>query len=73
MSSLIHESRDQLDSIFTRTYGVLYERNSILFTGYFRDLENYYKRGRLDLERVSDRFFAELYKKMFQVRLNITA
>lgn len=53
--------------MFTRTYGVIYQQNSYVFSDLFNELENYYTRGRVDLLQVMDKFFNTLYQKMFQV------
>ena len=53
--------------MFKRTYGILYEQNSEVFTDLFRDLEDYYARGKLDLEEAMDHFFTALYQRMFTV------
>lgn len=53
--------------MFVQTYGLLYERNSYIFTDLFDDLERYYNYGQLDLKQVFDSFFHRLYQKMFQV------
>ena len=68
MSSLIKDSQRQLHDIFTRTYGVLYERNAFLFREYFRQLKDYYFKGENNLQEDTLRFFSQLYEKMFQVR-----
>ena len=64
---LISESQRQLHYIFTRTYGVLYERNAFLFREYFRELNSFYHRGNVNLQDVTMSFFTSLYQKMFQV------
>jgi len=53
--------------MFKRTYGILYEQNSEVFTDLFRDLEDYYAKGKLDLEEAMDHFFTALYQRMFTV------
>lgn len=53
--------------MFKRTYGILYEQNSEVFTDLFRDLEDYYARGKIDLEEAMDHFFTALYQRMFTV------
>lgn len=35
--------------MFKRTYGVIYEQNSYVFSDLFNELENYYTRGKVDL------------------------
>lgn len=67
IQELISNSQGQLHNIFTRTYGVLYERNALLFRKYFRQLKTYYQRGNINLQEATSRFFTTLYQKMFQV------
>ncbi|XP_075159917.1 glypican dally-like [Haematobia irritans] len=67
---LLQESKSEFHNMFTRTYGVIYQQNSYVFSDLFKELENYYNRGRIDLLDVMDTFFNKLYQKMFQV-LNV--
>ena len=80
MHKLIGDSQRQLHDVFTRTYGVLYERNSALFADYFRRIRSFYSRGATatgaggggggragSLQEATLKFFTELYRKMFQV------
>ncbi|XP_059219243.1 glypican-6 isoform X2 [Stomoxys calcitrans] len=67
---LLQESKSEFHSMFTRTYGVIYQQNAYVFSDLFNELENYYNRGRVDLLDVMDTFFNTLYQKMFQV-LNV--
>ena len=53
--------------MFKKTYGILYERNSDVFTDFFKDLELYYENGNLDLEEALRKFFSHLYQRMFTV------
>ena len=53
--------------MFKKTYGILYERNSDVFTDFFKDLEAYYDQGSVDLEQALGEFFAKLYQRMFTV------
>lgn len=53
--------------MFIRTYGVIYERNSYVFSDLFKELETYFANGRVDLLEVMDKFFNTLYQKMFTV------
>ena len=64
---LLQESKTEFHNMFTRTYGVIYQQNSYVFSDLFNELENYYTRGRVDLLQVLDTFFNTLYQKMFQV------
>ena len=68
VNRLIGDSQRQLHDVFTRTYGVLYERNSALFADYFRRIRSFYSRGAGgSLQEATVKFFTELYRKMFQV------
>jgi hypothetical protein len=68
VDTLITDSQSQLHDVFTRTYGVLYERNSALFGNYFERIRSYYQSGAGgNLQEVTMTFFTELYEKMFQV------
>lgn len=61
------ESKTEFHDMFKRTYGVIYEQNSYVFSNLFNDLENYYSRGKVDLTEALDSFFNVLYQKMFEV------
>ena len=63
---LTHSKRD-FHFMFKKTYGILYERNSDVFTDFFKDLEDYYEKGDLDLEVALNHFFTALYQRMFTV------
>lgn len=64
---LLLESKGQFHTMFMRTYGVIYQQHSYVFSDLFNELENYYARGRVDLLEVMDKFFSTLYQKMFTV------
>ncbi|XP_030570986.1 glypican-4 isoform X2 [Drosophila novamexicana] len=64
---LLLDSKAQFNMMFTRTYGVIYQQHSYVFSDLFNELENYYARGRVDLLDVMDKFFSTLYQKMFTV------
>lgn len=64
---LLKKSKRGLHEMFTRTYGMIYEKHAHLFSELFTQLEQYYNKGGLDLARAMDGFFAVLYKKMFTV------
>lgn len=63
---LTHSKRD-FHFMFKKTYGILYERNSDVFTDFFKDLEAYYDSGNVDLEEALRKFFSHLYQRMFTV------
>merc|ERR1719273_841952 len=63
---LTHSKRD-FHFMFKKTYGILYERNSDVFTDFFKDLEAYYDSGNVDLEQALSKFFSHLYQRMFTV------
>lgn len=64
---LLEESRKEFHDMFKRTYGVIYEQNSYVFSDMFTELEKYYTHGKVDLTEVLDSFFNVLYQKMFTV------
>lgn len=64
---LLAESKKEFHAMFKRTYGVIYEQNSYVFSDLFNELENYYTRGKVDLSEAMDSFFNTLYQKMFTV------
>ena len=51
--------------MFTKTYGVLYEQNSAVFTSLFRDLHRFYRGADLSLPDALERFFATLLQRIF--------
>ena len=53
--------------LFQDTYGIIYERNSDVFIDFFKDLESYYDHGEVNLEEALQRFFSQLYQRMFTV------
>lgn len=64
---LLAESKREFHDMFKRTYGVIYEQNSYVFSDLFNELENYYTSGKVDLAEAMDSFFNTLYQKMFTV------
>jgi len=66
-TDLLANSKRDFHLMFKKTYGILYERNSDVFTDFFKDLEAYYDEGRVDLEEALRRFFTQLYQRMFTV------
>lgn len=64
---LLTTSKREFHEMFKKTYGVIYEQNSYVFTELFDELERYYARGRVRLDHAMEAFFATLYQKMFIV------
>ncbi|XP_051174613.1 glypican-6 [Leptopilina boulardi] len=64
---LLKSSKVGFHDMFKKTYGILYEQNSYVFTDLFKELEKYYDTGSVDLDDVMDNFFNTLYQKMFTV------
>uniref|UniRef100_A0A6M2E098 Putative heparin sulfate cell surface proteoglycan n=1 Tax=Xenopsylla cheopis TaxID=163159 RepID=A0A6M2E098_XENCH len=64
---LLSSSKVDFHAMFRRTYGVIYEQNSYVFTDLFAELEKYYSRGNVDLTEAMENFFNILYQKMFTV------
>lgn len=66
-TELLAHSKQDFHFMFKKTYGILYERNSDVFTDFFKDLESYYDNGNVDLEEALRKFFSQLYQRMFTV------
>lgn len=66
-TDLLAKSKVQFHKLFQKTYGIIYERNSDVFIDFFRDLEDYYRHGEVDLEQALQKFFGQLYQRMFIV------
>lgn len=64
---MLATSKHEFHDMFTRTYGIIYERNSYVFTDLFEQLEHYYLKGKVDLIEAMEHFFNTLYQKMFTV------
>ncbi|KAK7077752.1 Glypican-6, partial [Halocaridina rubra] len=64
---LLNYSRKSFNDMFIKTYGILYQQNSIVFTNLYDNLEKYYKDGELSLQDTMDDFFKQLYQRMFTV------
>lgn len=64
---LIDKAGVDLDVMFRRTYGTMYEQNAEVFSQLFHDLKRYYQGRDLDLGDVLDRFFATLLQRMFRL------
>lgn len=59
------KAKTDFHTMFKKTYGIIYERNSYVFTDLFDELEKYYARGQVELVETMDNFFNTLYQKMF--------
>jgi hypothetical protein len=64
---LLATSKREFHDMFKRTYGIIYEQNSYVFTDLFEELERYYTKGQVDLAEAMETFFSTLYQKMFTV------
>lgn len=53
--------------MFLKTYGVIYEQNSKIFSELFQNLKLYYKGQDLNLEDVLENFFETLMQHMFKL------
>ncbi len=53
--------------MFVRTYGLLYQQNSHIFTDLFKDLRDYYKGRDVNLIDALDLFFTTLLQRMFEL------
>lgn len=65
--SLLSSTKVNLHNLFIDTYGIVYERNTEIFTEMFANLEQYYATGQIMLTRTMEEFFVRLYQKIFQV------
>jgi len=66
-TELLIQSKLKFHKLFQDTYGIIYERNSDVFIDFFKDLESYYDHGEVNLEEALQRFFSQLYQRMFTV------
>lgn len=66
-SELIDKASRDLHQMFLKTYGVIYEQNSKIFSELFQNLKLYYKGQDLNLEDVLENFFETLMQHMFQL------
>lgn len=64
---LLKKSKIDFHEMFLKTYGMLYEQNSEVFTDLFDSLEKYYSTGHINLVDALESFFITLYQKMFTV------
>uniref|UniRef100_A0A5S6R4N4 Glypican-6 n=1 Tax=Trichuris muris TaxID=70415 RepID=A0A5S6R4N4_TRIMR len=73
---LLAKSQRDLNKMFIKTYGILYEQNSDLFVSLFDNLTSYYTYKRKadgsvlasgDLDSIMDRFYENLYRRMFRM------
>ena len=65
--ALLDKAQRDFHEMFTRTYGVMYQKNAAVFQEYFEDLRAYYDKGSLNPADSTAAFFTTLYQKMFQV------
>lgn len=47
---LLANSKKVFHEMFKKTYGILYEQNSFVFTDLFKELENYYAKGTVSFQ-----------------------
>lgn len=66
-NGMLANSKREFHDMFKKTYGMIYEQHSYVFTDLFDQLERYYAKGGVDLEDALDTFFNTLYQKMFTV------
>jgi len=64
---LLNKAQREFHEMFTRTYGVMYQKNADVFQEYFQDLKIYYDKGTLNPADSTSSFFNTLYQKMFKV------
>ena len=66
-TELLDNAKRDLHEMFVRTYGLLYQQNSHVFTDLFLDLRSYYKGKDISLLDALDKFFTTLLQKMFEL------
>ncbi|KAL4220516.1 Glypican-6 [Mactra antiquata] len=66
-TELLDNAKDDLHEMFVRTYGLLYQQNSEVFSDLFRDLKLYYKGNNMNLVNILNNFFKSLLQRMFQL------
>lgn len=66
-TALLDKSKTDLHTMFVKTYGLLYQQNSHVFTSLFQDLRSYYKGKDMSLTSALDNFFKRLFSKMFEL------
>lgn len=64
---MIDQSYADLNDMFIRTYGQLYQQNTQLFLDLFRDLRSYYQRTDVNIADVLDYFFSQLMQRIFRL------
>lgn len=62
---MLDNAKSDLHEMFVKTYGLLYQQNSYVFTNLFGDLRSYYKGSDINLLEALDHFFMILLQKMF--------
>jgi len=62
---LIDSSGRELHDMFTRTYGILYQQNSQVFSELFHNLRTYFHGSTMNLDHVLNGFFSSLLLRMF--------
>jgi len=64
---LLDRSSRDLDELFTRIYGLIYEQNAAIFSGLFSEFKSYFRGGNIDLSEMMDSFFSRLMHEMFSL------
>ncbi|XP_061619497.1 glypican-6a isoform X2 [Phyllopteryx taeniolatus] len=64
---LLDNSERSLNSMFSRTFGKLYMKNSEVFQDLFTELKRYYTGGNVNLEEMLNDFWSRLLERMFQL------
>lgn len=68
--NLLSTTKLSLHNMFSDAYGMVYERNTEIFTEMFEKLALYYSTGQVKLTKTMQEFFERLYQKVFQVLNN---
>ncbi|KAK5859924.1 hypothetical protein PBY51_021440 [Eleginops maclovinus] len=62
---LLNRSAINLQETFHQTFGLLYYQNAQIFSELYKDLRNYYRGSKVNLEEVLNEFWARLLEKLF--------
>ncbi|XP_077981536.1 glypican-6-like [Glandiceps talaboti] len=67
METLIDTTQEDLNNMFTRTYGLLFQRHQGIYNDLFSNIREYYNGANFDLVDKLDEFFVELYKSLWKL------
>jgi glypican 6 len=64
---LLNNTERSFSTMFQRTYGLFYRKNSEVFQELFRELKRYYTGGNVNMDEMFNDFWARLLERMFQM------